>query len=217
LADTGVFAIGVKADRVDERTKNIFASNGFKRRVNGKETIGGSVDWFSGVVKGSMPDKSGEAESAGSKASSASFVARKKLAAQTDFDIVDPATTVSGIWQWQITDDNALLAEQRPGGILTFTQEGDALRGQSLSAVEFRPNAYNIYEQISASSLNGTFGDGEVRFAVQGAKGPKGSSTAKLSADGMTLIGTTTEEVTLDGGTAKVTFAWEARRLVRAN
>lgn len=217
LADTGVYAIGVKADRVDEKTKNIFASNGFKRRVNGKETIGGSVDWFSGVVKGPMPEKPGDAAGAGSKASSATFPANKALATQADFDIVDPTTTVSGIWQWQITDDDSLLPEQRPGGILAFTQEGEALRGQSLSAVEFRPNAYNIHEQISASSLSGSFGDGQLRFAVQGAKGPKGLSTAQLSADGMTLTGTTTEEVALNGATAKVTFAWEARRLVRAN
>lgn len=216
LSDVGVSAIGVTADRVDEKTKNIFASKGFKRRVNGKEIIGGSVDWFSGVVKGPLTEEPGNRADGGPKGLTAAPPARRELAAQKNFDIVDPTTTVSGIWQWQITDDKSLLPEQRPGGILAFTQEGQLLRGQSLSAVEFRPNAYNIHEQISASSFLGSFGNGDVRFEARGDKGPKASSTAKLSADGMKLTGTTTEEVAVEGGTAKVTFAWEARRLVRA-
>ncbi len=217
LIDTSVFAIGVKSDRVDEKTKSIFASSGFKRRVDGKEIVGGSVDWFSGPVKGELPELLGEAAGGSAQNSAAAPAARADLAAAEEFDVVDPSTTVSGIWQWHITDDKTLLPEQRPGGILALTQEGETLRGQSFSAVQFRPNIYGIYEEISAASITGSFGNGDVAFQVRGSKGPSASSTAKLSADGMMLTGSTTEEVAVEGGTAQVTFAWEARRLVRTN
>ena len=63
--------------------------------------------------------------------------------------------------------------------------------------------------------VSGKFGKDGVSFEIKGDKKPRALSTAKLSADGMTLTGTTTEEVPVTGGTAKVTFAWEAKRLFR--
>jgi hypothetical protein len=116
-----------------------------------------------------------------------------------------------------MTDDKMLLPEQQPGGLLAFTQEGGSLRGQSVSTVAFRPNAYKIDEQVTSVALTGSFGNGDVTFEVKGSKGTPASSTAKLSADGIKLTGSTVEVIPVKGGAAKVTYAWEARRLVRTN
>lgn len=116
-----------------------------------------------------------------------------------------------------MTDDKLLLPEQQPGGYLALTQEGAAVRGQSVSTVGFLPNMYEIDEKVTAIPLSGSFGSGEVRFKIKGEKSPLASSSAKLSADGMTLTGSTTEEVPVKGGSAQVTFDWQARRLIREN
>lgn len=211
LADVGVHAIGVKGDRTDEKTKNIFASHGFKRTVDGKEYVGRSVDWFGGIAQGTLPKR--QASSAPGE------VAKKKDDAEAlgaDTVKVDLRTTVSGVWEWRMTDDKMLLPEQQPGGFLAFTQEGSAVRGQSVSTKGLLPNMYKIDEVITAIPVSGTFGKGGVSFDVKGDKKPLASSSAKLSADGLTLTGTTTQEVPIEGGTAKVTFAWEAKRLIRA-
>ncbi len=216
LADVGVFAIGAKGDRVDEKTKNIFASKGFKRRVAGKEIVGGSVDWFAGFAEGQVPAQS-SSSSESTPSSTTGPAGGAQVAAAQDAAKIDPRTTVSGIWEWRMTDDKMLLPEQQPGGLLAFTQEGGSLRGQSVSTVAFRPNAYKIDEQVTSVALTGSFGNGDVTFEVKGSKGTPASSTAKLSADGIKLTGSTVEVIPVKGGAAKVTYAWEARRLVRTN
>jgi hypothetical protein len=210
LADTGVHAIGVRGDSVDEKTKSIFASQGFKRTVDGKEHVGRSVDWFGGRINDSLPKvnlSDGLSENNETKPSG-------PIDPGSDTEKIDMRTTVNGVWEWRMTDDKMLLPEQQPGGLLAFTQEGSAIRGQSVSTKSLLPNIYKVDEIISSFPLLGTFTGGDVSFEVKGDTKPRASSTAKLSPDGMRLIGSTTEEVPIEGGTAQVTFSWEAKRLI---
>lgn len=210
LADTGVHAIGVRGDSVDEKTKSIFASQGFKRTVDGKEYVGRSVDWFGGRINDSLPKvnlSDGLSENNETKPSG-------PIDPGSDTEKIDMRTTVNGVWEWRMTDDKMLLPEQQPGGLLAFTQEGSAIRGQSVSTKSLLPNIYKVDEIISSFPLLGTFTGGDVSFEVKGDTKPRASSTAKLSPDGMRLIGSTTEEVPIEGGTAQVTFSWEAKRLI---
>ncbi len=215
LSDAGVHAIGVKGDSVDEKTKNIFASQGFKRTVDGKEIVGRSVDWFGGDVEGASPDSLRTREQQPAKDAAAQAAVKQE--ASGEVEKIDLRTTVSGVWEWHMTDDKALLPEQQPGGFLAFTQDGSGLRGQSVSTESFLPNMYQIDEKVTSIPVSGRFGPEGVTFEIKGEKGKTVAlSSAKLSSDGMTLTGTTTEEAPIEGGTAKVTFSWEARRLIRA-
>jgi hypothetical protein len=212
LKEVGITAIGVRSDRRDAKTKSVFASKGFKRTVDGKEYVGRSVDWFGAPVEGEPKREVSDFEVPIMKGLSDYVVADAKT-----FDIT---SSMHGVWKWEVTDDKKLLPEQRPGGMFAITQEGNKLRGMSLSSAVYLPNAYSIDERVDSKRLIGVVssaqpGEAKFEFVVGVSAGVEAKSTAKLSADGMKLIGETTERLELDGKLQDVTYHWEASRLVR--
>jgi hypothetical protein len=212
LADVGIYAIGVKSDPIDEKSRDIYASNGFKRTVDGQEYIGRSVDWFGGVAKGRITqmqkpitqlDKNPRQQDKQKINPKGSDVRPVRF---------DPAKDVSGIWHWRITDDKMLLPEQQPGGFFVFTQEDKKIRGQSLSTLQFRPNTFKINEHLTSLRIAGTLDSNGIVFEVAGDEKPRAITHAKLSANGFKLVGETKETVPVKGGTVTYTFGWEARR-----
>ena len=212
LKEVGITAIGVKSDRKDAKTKSIFASKGFRRVIEGKEMVGRSVDWFGAPLEGDFTKKIADFEA-------------EKIKPLDDFVMpgnrtLDITATMHGVWQFQILDDKKLIPEQRPGGILAITQDGDRLRGASLASAIFMPNAYGIDERIDAKRLVGVAttskpGEAAFEFIVGISEGVEAKSVAKLSADGMKLVGETTQPVEFDGKTQSVTYHWEASRVAR--
>ena len=212
LQEVGISAIGVRADAKDEKTKSVSARMGFKRTVDGHEYVGRSVDWFGAPVQGELKNQAADFE-APRVENLASYV---KAGAET-FDIT---ASMHGVWRWEITDDKKLLPEQRPAGMFAITQEGDKIRGMSLTAAMYLPNAYSIDERVDTKRLVGvvhsaTPGAASFEFLVGISEGVQARSTAKLSADGMKLLGETTQPLKFEGKMHAVTYRWEATRLVR--
>lgn len=212
LQEVGISAIGVRADGRDEKTRSVTARMGFKRTVDGQEYVGRSVDWFGAPVEGELKRNVADFD-VPRVPGLASYV----TAGAETFDITN---SMHGAWRWEITDDKKLLPEQRPGGMFAITQEGDKIRGMSLTAAMYLPNAYSIDERVDAKRLVGVMssaapGAASFEFVVGVSEGVEAKSTAKLSADGMKLLGETSEQVEFDGNMRTVTYRWEATRLTR--
>lgn len=208
LADVGITAIGVKADRKDEATKSVFAQKGFRRSIEGREYIGRSVDWF-GAPARARGKEAGIEQKPAPMASLEDF----KLSKGGDLDIT---TSMHGVWTWEVTDDAMLLPQQRPGGMFAVTQEGDRLRGVSVSSAMYRPNAYGIDEKVDSKRLIGVARSEKVfEFIISNSDGGTTKSTAKLSTDGMKLIGETTQEFKDGSKLDTMTYHWEGSRVTR--
>lgn len=229
LAAVGVTAIGTRPDRTDAATRSIFASQGFKRVVNGKETLGESVDWFAG----STDEKLG-VEVLNKKArvtlgmdsplgdESCTRDARLESAAAPFSPLsFDPRMTFSGLWDWQVLDD-AVMPERLPGGMLGITDEGSTVRGKSVVTTRLAPNAFGLKERVDVHGLTGRTGltpEGrrEMHFVMHDRESRRTESRAWLSDDGMSLRGVSIEspaDSNIPATQPSFRYRWVAKRIV---
>jgi hypothetical protein len=204
LESLGVTALGVKPSHEDPKSHHIFAKEGFRRNVNGKEITGGSVDWFTG----STDERLG-------------LEARYPNLQQATLPVSSQATTgaaagdFAGVWDWRAVDRTGEeLPENLPSGSLILYGSGSGIAGSAYSVSQYAPNASGIAERVVRTRLSGKTedvkGEGQLLVTASTEYGGTVKTVARLSADKKHLFGMTTEEV--GPKKEKVEYQWIAIR-----
>lgn len=208
LEKAKVEAIGVKSSSTDTDTGNIFAEQGFRRKLSDGVVIGRSVDWFSGVVEGRYG-----MEALVPPLDDATLRNFKNTAVKQE----NPSEQLAGFWSWRAVDPKGEeLVQNLPSGSFTLYETAKGVEGTAYIAGRLAPNTAGLGEVINFSKILGTTskttnGRMQITFNTKSAEGRDVRSTAKLLDNGAVLAGVTTEE---QGGDKKtVTYMWVAKRI----
>jgi hypothetical protein len=213
MESVGVTALFFNVDSKDPATGSIRAAKGFERTINGQRIIGASVDWY-----GETADSEYELVSAALLQSGGAIP--KALPA---IDPQDPAaakseSSVSGVWQWQLSTSDSLLKSPGGDGYFILRESEEGIAGYSLTELPFEPNAkLNLRSMVHTILLQGTVshdakGQKTLNFEIRQKAGVLRSS-ARLTEFGA-LEGTTTASYDEQGKARKLSYSWLATKVV---
>ena len=208
LQDVKVEAIGVKVTATDEKSGNVFADQGFRRKLSAGVVVGRSVDWFSGTVEGPLG-----AEVLAPPISEESIKQFKEEFAQRD----NHKAQFAGFWSWRAVDTKGEeLPENMPHGSFILFRTEKGIAGSAYVASRLAPNTGGLAESITRSTIEGETteakdGRSQVTFSTRTMHGGEVRSVAGLSEDGSVLAGVTTEE--LGPSKDRVSYLWVAKRV----
>ena len=233
LAESGVTVIYYSPNRKDEASGNIYADLGYERVIDGKVVTGASVDWFAeglnskyDLLSQALASSSTCLPVAKSAIESENVVVGSQAnSEQQDFDDLleaknkeSDSKSLSGAWLWTIKDKQQFLSDKPPQGYFVFNEMKDGtFVGHSFGESSFSKNKTNTLNRVDIFSLKGKkenkFNETSLQFILSNSSSLT-SSEASLSVDGMILSGRTTAEVPYQGKRIKVTYSWEAKRIL---
>jgi hypothetical protein len=224
LDEVGITRLFYDVDNRDEATGSIYATRGFERVIDGRATIGRSVDWYgeSGSSKAELVSRQ-FARGLGCNSDTGGEIAKDEAHQRIEEEPIHRASDVQtndaikGVWLWKV-DDYSEKGGTPPVGVLLFQLSADgALTGVSLGETNFNPGAHaEVKTMVSKFELSDivvrTDGSRQIDFRIAGQSGNV-TSTAKLSSDGRTLHGQSRAELRSDSGKEfNFTYKWTARK-----
>lgn len=229
LSEVDVTALYYTPDSEKETGKDIYATRGYKRMVDGQEVTGASVDWYAdrGRSKFELISKQmGYSRGAMKRTASANNFEKIALSS-SNLETATSAAKASvrpyldGVWVWKIRNDHRNGAHQAKG-VLTFSEGTNGLvTGRSYIETPLRSANKKIRGMLSAIKLSGArkdLADGraQVDFALIDPSGARTSSVAYLSQNGFALEGKSTMQIPGAVQTKPMTveFSWTATRFV---
>ena len=223
VQDLGIVSLFYQEPVAVAGSLDLSLSIGYERDVDGVLLQGKSVDWYGEVFENKqealqalygMNTVSMEQRPDESRVAVLSDAQDQPL----DEEKAAHETTVSGLWIWQMKEEGG---EQHPG-LFSFSQtRGNKVSGYSIAEAVLKDNdAYHSMVSMHPASgelLPMSNGSGSIfRFQVTDKKsGVSALSKAELSADGMTMHGSTTQSfLNHDTGDSKrINYTWVAYKL----
>ncbi|MBP9837419.1 MAG: hypothetical protein KBC84_01765 [Proteobacteria bacterium] len=233
-------AVGVKElyfnpDKVDPVSKNIHASIGFAREVNGKIVKGESIDWFAdgaintvelyakhilakaqgSVVKTTAPEaiKEKQVEVHGARPE------QPKPASEYMPDRSLRTDKVTGVYAWKFDDKNINSLKKKDGYLVMFEKKDGEIVGITLSELPVggaQKTVNTIVKQFRLDGKRSLGGSDESRisFNVNVAEGSVMKNIANVSADGKEIVGETIATVKDESGKpASLRYRWKATKI----
>jgi hypothetical protein len=223
LASASITALFYEPSRRDPNTGDVYAARGFERVLNGKRTIGASVDWFGegaesatelvsklmgeGILcDNALPPELGFAsETVGQTSISASSAL--------------PNKSIAGAWSWKASGDNLPVVSDAKG-FFTFKEgKENEFTGHSIFEIAFAQtwdgaeSAVHILPLTGKEELDDAGNILTVRFHLPYQDGIKVESQATLSKDGSTLSGSTKTDLVRKGKPMTLRYTWTAKRM----
>ena len=214
LASHGITELYYQADRRDEITKNIFASRGFMRVIDGKTSFGGSVDWY--------------AARADSYQALMNLIDTKATQNKPEESVKEDTTspyaknpgTLTGRWMWKATSAPDFPANQAPQGIF-YIIEGDdgsiSVVSMNLSSAKAEksgtPLIASLMTSMAGTVSGGTKGSTVIKFeTIDNDNRATIRSTAVLQDDG-SLDGESVAAGTFKlGKSGSIKYQWTAEK-----
>jgi hypothetical protein len=232
IASHGVTALFFSEPKQLGTAKDLQIEVGYERVVDGVTTTGSSVDWYSEAFSSEQEAASAllamaDANPVGTSLVDNSYTPEEWMREPEKFTPNTPTNVkadIGGYWVWWQSKEKD--GEKHPGAF-AFRQGTDGvLRGFSLAEANLSANDEGLRSVVRAMPSLGKVEklneELSVSFDVLNEFGqPQGKSTARLSADGLHLTGTTkqTVEFMKDGKfqSTEVAYEWQATKVQPGN
>ncbi len=224
LAEAQVTALYYQPDKTDPHTGDIYASAGYERTIDGKKSIGASVDWFADQaasqvellarysiaqsVWSSPAAVRQEVHSHGSNNSNSAALPENRA-----------LNSFSGLWTWTIAGDKD-YGVYRPQGLLTIRENKDGtITGHSYVEAPIKPGKHGLKSYLKSYRLSGrkaTLADGQpgIVFDIYDQAGSRTRSEASLAAQNQEMSGRSESvwEAQPDRASSRLSYMWSAKR-----
>ena len=212
LEQHGVQELYYTTDRSDSETKSVYATRGFLRIVDGRESIGTSVDWYSSANSGvgQFLNELVPLSTIGNKQEDSG------LSEEPQYLSANKHSSISGRWQWKAANASEATKQITPRGVFYI---GESAPGHFLlSSVNYLKSdsgAKAKYFGAGFEVMTGTIdANGTIKFGSQYDSPFIYRSNAILQSDGKTIEGETVASGRLLNGRAgSIKYHWTATKV----
>jgi hypothetical protein len=218
LASVGIVGLRYSIDTKDDINHVLISKRGFKRELNGRQSLGAIVDWSSEGAENHFTLLSRRLAAVGSAEIKDVAPLKPKLHQNKGREsALSEGTGVAGLWKWKLdknTDTNPI-----DEGLFILGQRGELVKGTSLMQLPFEiPQSSGVDQKlmVSFSGLSGHMtkqDDGSVSLAFTNqVRGSVVFNEAIMSADGKSMKGSSRAVVASGGELSDITYSWTAKR-----
>ncbi len=208
----GVTALFYSPDKTDPSTRNITASLGYERIVNGELIRGASVDWYG--AEGSSPLELVGKQLLDNGCDTAQTTATQPDDFEFEAAAVNAKISLTGAWEWEV--EGGMLENHGGKGLIIIEDLGqNGVRGKSLLETKFRKpieKQSGLLQIISFEGQKELNADGDLTlvFNSERTRGSSSNRKALITGEGRTLLGETQTLIQQGGKTKKLSYRWKA-------